>query len=317
MLLKAAPAFSLLNATGDNLGSLFPSVSSLSNKNLSVSPSFLRSKTGSGFVVCASKGANNRPLTGVVFEPFEEVKKELNLVPNVPQVSLARQKFTDESEAAINEQIKWDFFFSSFLLSDHSFIVKKWLICFNWYRKWFLYTGTGLKILYLLFLWHVLFIWCLILILRWCFPYLDLRFVVLWVHLCFVWVFLVKYIALVICFLIINYVVFGMAVWSTMSHMCTMRCLPTSIEIMWHSRALPSKFPWKFSVFYKLSLLFYVFSSLFCYMLLKLIHNIFFSNRFFKESSIEEREHAEKLMEYQVIKFIIWYSYLLFFSFSI
>jgi hypothetical protein len=98
---------------------------------------------------------------------------------------------------------------------------------------------------------------------------------------------------------------FGMAVWSTMSHMCTMRCLPTSIEIMWHSRALPSKFPWKFFVFYKLSLLFYVFSSLFCYMLLKLIHNIFFSNRFFKESSIEEREHAEKLMEYQVIKFII------------
>ena len=105
MLLKAAPAFSLLNTTGDNPGSLFPSVSSLPNKNLSASPSF-RSKTGSGFVVCASKGANNRPLTGVVFEPFEEVKKELNLVPNVPQVSLARQKFTDESEAAINEQIK-------------------------------------------------------------------------------------------------------------------------------------------------------------------------------------------------------------------
>ncbi|KAH8496835.1 hypothetical protein Peur_054571 [Populus x canadensis] len=109
MLLKAAPAFSLLNATGDNLGSPFPSVSSLSNKNLSVSPSFLRSKTGSGFVVCASKGANNRPLTGVVFEPFEEVKKELNLVPNVPQVSLARQKFTDESEAAINEQINVEY----------------------------------------------------------------------------------------------------------------------------------------------------------------------------------------------------------------
>ncbi|KAJ6891921.1 hypothetical protein NC651_025198 [Populus alba x Populus x berolinensis] len=109
MLLKAAPAFSLLNATGDNLGSLFPSVSSQSNKNLSVSSSFLRSKTGSGFVVCASKGANNRPLTGVVFEPFEEVKKELNLVPNVPQVSLARQKFTDDSEAAINEQINVEY----------------------------------------------------------------------------------------------------------------------------------------------------------------------------------------------------------------
>ena len=106
MLLKAAPAFSLFNTRGDSLGPLFSTASSLSNNNLAVSPSILRTKTGSGFVVCASKGANNRPLTGVVFEPFEEVKKELNLVPNVPQVSLARQKFTDDSEAAINEQIK-------------------------------------------------------------------------------------------------------------------------------------------------------------------------------------------------------------------
>ncbi|KAJ6720624.1 FERRITIN [Salix viminalis] len=108
MLLKASPAISLLNTTGDHPGSLFPSVSSLSNKNLSVSPSF-RSKTGSGHVACASKGANNKPLTGVVFDPFEEVKKELNLVPNVPQVSLARQKFTDGSEAAINEQINVEY----------------------------------------------------------------------------------------------------------------------------------------------------------------------------------------------------------------
>lgn len=60
-------------------------------------------------MVCASKGANSRPLTGVIFEPFEEVKKELDLVPNVPQVSLARQKFTDECEAAINEQINVEY----------------------------------------------------------------------------------------------------------------------------------------------------------------------------------------------------------------
>ncbi|XP_076954674.1 ferritin-2, chloroplastic-like [Bidens hawaiensis] len=61
-------------------------------------------------VVCAAaKGgsSNSKPITGVVFEPFEEVKKELNLVPTVPQQSLARQKFADESEAAINEQIKY------------------------------------------------------------------------------------------------------------------------------------------------------------------------------------------------------------------
>lgn len=63
-----------------------------------------------GVVVCAaSKGANHKPLTGVVFEPFEEVKKELDLVPTLPQVSIARQKYCDESEAAVNEQINVEY----------------------------------------------------------------------------------------------------------------------------------------------------------------------------------------------------------------
>ena len=43
----------------------------------------------------------------VMFDPFEEVKKELLLVPTMPQASLARQKFSKQSEAAINEQIKY------------------------------------------------------------------------------------------------------------------------------------------------------------------------------------------------------------------
>lgn len=112
MLLKAASSsVSLLNANGDHLGSLFSSpLNSIAPLNSSASSSsilrFCPAKNGSRLVVCASKGANNRPLTGVVFEPFEEVKKELSLVPNVPQASLARQKYTDECEASINEQIK-------------------------------------------------------------------------------------------------------------------------------------------------------------------------------------------------------------------
>lgn len=66
-------------------------------------------------VVRAAKGStNHRALTGVIFEPFEEVKKELDLVPTVPQASLARQKYVDESEAAVNEQIK--LLFSLFLI---------------------------------------------------------------------------------------------------------------------------------------------------------------------------------------------------------
>ncbi|XP_065872114.1 ferritin-1, chloroplastic-like [Euphorbia lathyris] len=100
MLLKASPALSLLNSRGENLSPL------VSN---TLSPSIFRGKTGNGFLVYASKSANSKPLTGVIFEPFEEVKKELSLVPNVPQVSLARQKYNDDSEAAINEQINVEY----------------------------------------------------------------------------------------------------------------------------------------------------------------------------------------------------------------
>ncbi|KAI3470919.1 hypothetical protein Pfo_027582 [Paulownia fortunei] len=104
MLLKAAPAFGLLNFHGENLSALFSSASSssFSQKNFV-------GRSGNGVVVCAAKHTNNKPLTGVVFEPFEEVKKELMLVPTVPQDSLARQKYADECEAAINEQINVEY----------------------------------------------------------------------------------------------------------------------------------------------------------------------------------------------------------------
>ncbi|XP_040968442.1 ferritin-2, chloroplastic isoform X3 [Gossypium hirsutum] len=105
MLLKVAPAFSLVNSQVEPQSlPLFSSVPSAQSAS-----SFLRLSSPSNgvgsAVVFASKGSENKPLTGVVFEPFEEVKKELNLVPTLPQVSLARQKFSEECEAAINQQI--------------------------------------------------------------------------------------------------------------------------------------------------------------------------------------------------------------------
>ncbi|KAK9059706.1 hypothetical protein SSX86_020410 [Deinandra increscens subsp. villosa] len=100
MLLRAPPTLSLFNgATADeNLNrSHFPSSS------LPMPPA----------VVCAAvKGgssSNHSPIAGIVFEPFEEVKKELNLVPSVSHLSLARQKFVDASEASINEQINVEY----------------------------------------------------------------------------------------------------------------------------------------------------------------------------------------------------------------
>ncbi|KAK8685303.1 hypothetical protein V6N13_041307 [Hibiscus sabdariffa] len=59
--------------------------------------------------VHASIGSENSALTGVVFQPFEEVKKEELDIPVSPDLSLARQKYADDCEAAINEQINVEY----------------------------------------------------------------------------------------------------------------------------------------------------------------------------------------------------------------
>ena len=65
---------------------------------------------GAGAVaVCRAAGKGKEVLSGVVFQPFEELKGELSLVPQAKDQSLARQKFVDECEAAISEQINVEF----------------------------------------------------------------------------------------------------------------------------------------------------------------------------------------------------------------
>ncbi|KAI3880886.1 hypothetical protein MKX03_032711 [Papaver bracteatum] len=105
MLLRASSstdAISLSTSAVDNVNQ-FPSSSS--------SVSFSSQRRTDGFVMSISKSESNnrRPVTGVVFEPFEEVKKELQLVPDLPQQSIARHKFTDDCEAAIDEQINVEY----------------------------------------------------------------------------------------------------------------------------------------------------------------------------------------------------------------
>ena len=89
MLLKAASTFSLMTVHG---------------VKKDVSP--LSSSVSSGRNLSFSVRASTQPLSGVVFEPFVEVKKELDLVPSSPQLSLARHLYSPECEAAVNEQIK-------------------------------------------------------------------------------------------------------------------------------------------------------------------------------------------------------------------
>ncbi|GAB4834014.1 Dysferlin [Ancistrocladus abbreviatus] len=84
--------------------SLYSSSSSLSLKL------FALRKRGNGAVMAAlDHPANITPLTGIVFQPFEEMKNEAFVVPVAPRVSLARQKYVEECEAAVNEQINVEY----------------------------------------------------------------------------------------------------------------------------------------------------------------------------------------------------------------
>ncbi|KAJ4972406.1 hypothetical protein NE237_005505 [Protea cynaroides] len=119
MLLKAsaaASAFSLSTIQGVSRSPLQFSSSVSPSGLISSSPSFLptpsQRKGGEGFVVSAkSKESNSQLMTGVVFEPFKEMKRMSmeSLVPVAPQQSLARQKYNDMCEAAVNEQINVEY----------------------------------------------------------------------------------------------------------------------------------------------------------------------------------------------------------------
>ncbi|KAK3009243.1 hypothetical protein RJ639_015115 [Escallonia herrerae] len=107
MLLSSSPARCISTLERGSHDSRPPSSIFLCS-NGAAAVRFGRRNVGGGLVINSSKEANNRPTAlDVVFEPFEEVKKELLLVPSVPQASIARHKYSDRSEAAVNEQIKY------------------------------------------------------------------------------------------------------------------------------------------------------------------------------------------------------------------
>ncbi|XP_072975547.1 ferritin-3, chloroplastic-like [Typha angustifolia] len=102
MLLRASTSLSLL-----------PPPSEEKKPSLTASSSLLRLRRRTGFgpaVAMAGRNeANPRPITGVVFQPFEELKNELSLVPASNDNSLARHKYAEDCEAAINEQINVEY----------------------------------------------------------------------------------------------------------------------------------------------------------------------------------------------------------------
>ncbi|KAK1563168.1 hypothetical protein Q3G72_023400 [Acer saccharum] len=97
-------ASSLTTKGVDTFKSAFDGSSFSKLKSLSFSQ-----KTRSFKVSATSIEADNFALTGVVFQPFEELKKDYLAVPIIPHVSMARQTYSDECEAAINEQINVEY----------------------------------------------------------------------------------------------------------------------------------------------------------------------------------------------------------------
>lgn len=103
----------LLKSTVSSL-SLLLSPKSLEIPNGDRSSSYFNAgkcKTGISHRVLAMASANSKPLTAVVFEPFKELdlSRNVDLVPASVNVSLARHKFSDDCEAAINEQINVEY----------------------------------------------------------------------------------------------------------------------------------------------------------------------------------------------------------------
>ncbi|GLT92764.1 hypothetical protein SLE2022_105860 [Rubroshorea leprosula] len=114
MFLRSVSDFSFPTSHGDCLispikgFSVSPS-SGLRLRSSSSCMSFSGRKPRSGLRVSASSETENLQLTGVVFQPFEEIKKVDLDIPIAPHLSLARQRYSDECEAAINEQINVEY----------------------------------------------------------------------------------------------------------------------------------------------------------------------------------------------------------------
>ncbi|XP_008811159.1 ferritin-3, chloroplastic-like [Phoenix dactylifera] len=106
MLVKASSSALSLLLPSLGVSNAFPAGFSGSFAPPSSVLRFPRRMARDGSVVAV---ADSQAVTGVIFEPFEELKHEHFLVPLLPDQSIGRQKYSDECEAAINEQINVEY----------------------------------------------------------------------------------------------------------------------------------------------------------------------------------------------------------------
>ncbi|CAA0843363.1 Ferritin-1- chloroplastic [Striga hermonthica] len=84
--------------------SFSPNLNSFAGRGLSFGK-----KRGNLAVVAASNEALASSMTGFLFQPLEEVRRDEFLVPKTGEASLARQRLSDACEAALNEQINVEY----------------------------------------------------------------------------------------------------------------------------------------------------------------------------------------------------------------
>lgn len=113
MFLKPNSSFSFSTMQRDGLGSSRTGIGS-SSSVLSYALTSQKGISSRKFMASVSKDPETVTVAeSVIFRPFEEIKKDALVVPVDPRLSLARQFYSHDCEAALNEQIKSVFLFST------------------------------------------------------------------------------------------------------------------------------------------------------------------------------------------------------------
>lgn len=123
MSLKFSPSNSLQAMKFDNASRIHSLTSFDLRRSFNGAVRFLErgAGPGGGGLVIVNASKQDRPREAV-FNPFEEVKKELRLVAAVSHASLARHMFKDACEFAINEQIKYRSFHFCYFISIYGYV---------------------------------------------------------------------------------------------------------------------------------------------------------------------------------------------------
>ncbi|KAK4274847.1 hypothetical protein QN277_018016 [Acacia crassicarpa] len=90
--------------------------------NIACGRRFSYGNLGGRLAIQASKEDHSiQSIQNVIFEPFEEVKKNLHVISTEPQASLARQHYNERCEAALNEQINVEYSISYVYHAMHAY----------------------------------------------------------------------------------------------------------------------------------------------------------------------------------------------------